>query len=70
MPGYAFSSPPPLDKDFNTVDVARIFDKLMIGLGFRDGYVAQGGDIGSMVGRILAVTSESCKGKRALYTIS
>ena len=25
----------------------------MIGLGFRDGYIAQGGDIGSFVARIL-----------------
>lgn len=28
-------------------DVARLFAKLAIGLGFRGGYVTQGGDIGS-----------------------
>lgn len=33
----------------------------MIGLGFGDGYISQGGDIGSFVTRILAVSSPSCK---------
>lgn len=49
--------------------MAYAVDALMIGLGFRDGYVAQGGDIGSFVARILgakfsakAVHSELCSG--------
>ncbi|KAF7968873.1 hypothetical protein HWV62_29144 [Athelia sp. TMB] len=61
MPGYTFSSRPPLDREFDTVDVARIFNKLMLGLGFGGGYVAQGGDFGSKVARILGVTYGSCK---------
>ncbi|KZP29804.1 putative epoxide hydrolase [Athelia psychrophila] len=61
VPGYAFSSPPPLDREFDTIDVARIFNKLMVGLGFGGGYVAQGGDIGSKIARILNVQYESCK---------
>lgn len=44
-------------------DVARIFDQLMIGLGFENGYVAQGGDVGSNIARILAVKYDSCKGE-------
>jgi hypothetical protein len=36
-------------------------DKLMIGLGFKEGYIAQGGDLGSYIARVVAVTSPSCK---------
>jgi microsomal epoxide hydrolase len=60
--GYTFSSGPPLDKAFLVDDVVRIFDTLMHQLGFSDGYVAQGGDIGSGLARRLAVGYESCKG--------
>ena len=62
LPGFAFSSPPPLSKDFKVIDVARLIDALMIQLGFESGYVAQGGDIGSKVARALAVRHKSCKG--------
>lgn len=66
-PGYAFSSPPPLDRDFKTEDVARIFNKLMIQLGFASGYVAQGGDLGSKLARILAVTYPEAKAAHLNY---
>ena len=61
LPGYGYTNGPPLDKNFDTEGMSRVLDKLMIGLGFGDGYVAQGGDIGSFISRILAVTSDSCK---------
>ncbi|KAF9892940.1 hypothetical protein FE257_000532 [Aspergillus nanangensis] len=61
LPGYVFSSGPPLDRNFTNDDSARILDQLMKGLGFSGGYVSQGGDIGSRVSRILAVDYESCK---------
>ncbi|KAF2091834.1 alpha/beta-hydrolase [Saccharata proteae CBS 121410] len=61
LPGYAFSSQPPLDKNFRGEDAARIMNKLMIQLGFESGYIAQGGDIGSFIARILAARYESCK---------
>ena len=64
LPGYTFSSPPPLDKDFHVEDVARLFDKLVIDLGFGDGYVVQGGDLGSKVARVMAVEHSSCKGQK------
>ena len=62
LPGYTFSSGPPLDKNFSTEDISRVFDQLMKDLGFESGYVAQGGDIGSRIARALAVDYESCKG--------
>ena len=61
LPGYGYSSGPPLTKNFEMQDMARIINKLMVGLGFGSGYVAQGGDIGSSVSRILAVDYPSCK---------
>lgn len=43
-------------------DMARIMDKLMVGLGLGDGYIAQGGDLGSIVARILGSTAPGCRG--------
>ncbi len=67
LPGYTFSSGPPLDRNFTTTDIARVLDQLMKDLGFESGYVAQGGDIGSRVARGLAVDHESCKGERPSF---
>ncbi|KAL4926916.1 epoxide hydrolase family protein [Aspergillus undulatus] len=61
LPGYAFSSGPPLDRDFTNADSTCIIDQLMRGLGFKSGYVSQGGDIGSRIARLLGVHYESCK---------
>jgi len=59
--GYAFSSPPPLDRDFTKVDEAEVMHKLMCGLGFQGGYAVQAGDWGSMIARIMAVKYDSVK---------
>ncbi|KAF5006726.1 hypothetical protein FDECE_6903 [Fusarium decemcellulare] len=61
LPGYTLSSGPPLDRDFTLADGARIMNQLMINLGFSNGYVAQGGDVGSMISRILSESSDECK---------
>lgn len=61
LPGYGYSSGPPLDRNWTTEKMAAVLDKLMVGLGFGNGYIAQGGDIGSFVSRVLGVTSEFCK---------
>lgn len=61
LPGYTFSDPPPMDTDFRIEDVARVLNSLAIGVGFGDGYVVQGGDIGSKVGRIMAAVHDECK---------
>lgn len=61
LPGYGYSSGPPLDRDYTVSDMARIIDQLMTGLGFGDGYVSQGGDIGSFVSRVLGGQYDTCK---------
>ncbi|KAF4632021.1 hypothetical protein G7Y89_g6112 [Cudoniella acicularis] len=58
-PGYAFSSPPPLNRDFSKADICAIMNQLMTDLGFGSGYIAQGGDIGSHVARELVSEYES-----------
>jgi microsomal epoxide hydrolase len=61
LPGYAFSSPPPLDRDFDLTDIARLFNSLMTkSLAFQS-YIVQGGDIGSKVSRVIAATYDACK---------
>jgi len=60
--GFGFSSAPPIDQEFVTLDNAYIIDKLMRGLGFRSGYIAQRGDVGSIVSCLLGERFEACKG--------
>ena len=61
LPGYTLSGGPPLDKDFGLEDVGRVLNQLMIDLGFGStGYVAQGGDVGSFVARLLG-SSKECR---------
>ncbi|GAA5987820.1 hypothetical protein JCM11641_004940 [Rhodosporidiobolus odoratus] len=61
LPGYGWSSPTPLDRFFSLKDGARLLDKLMVGLGYGDGYAVQGGDLGSGLARLLAVKHAACK---------
>lgn len=69
LPGYLFSSAPPLDRDFGLRDVARLMDSLMVDhLGFGEsGYIAQGGDVGSRVCRVLAAKYDRCRGTLLNY---
>ncbi|GAA6059359.1 hypothetical protein JCM10212_003257 [Sporobolomyces blumeae] len=60
MPGYAFSDAPKTSA-WRMDDTARLFDKLMVGLGY-ESYIAQGGDWGSICARILgSVHKDHCK---------
>ncbi|GAA5828924.1 hypothetical protein JCM11251_005920 [Rhodosporidiobolus azoricus] len=61
LPGYGWSQPPPVDRDFNMNDCARILDKLMAALGHGEGYAVQGGDIGAGLARLLAARYDACR---------
>lgn len=62
MIGTGFSSSTPLTKPFYTPDNARIWNKLMIALGFGEkGYIAHGCDVGTMVSEYMLAYDE-CKG--------
>ncbi|KAL7951790.1 Alpha/Beta hydrolase protein [Trichoderma barbatum] len=61
LPGYGLSDPPPSDRNFTVKDASRVIDHLMSNtLGFTS-YVAQGGDVGAGVARILGATHQNCK---------
>ena len=54
IPGYGFSSAP-TEPGFGAFQCAHVFQSLMVDvLGYEDGYVVQGGDWGSIIGRCLA----------------
>jgi pimeloyl-ACP methyl ester carboxylesterase len=53
IPGFAFSSNP-TTKGFNIHKIAETFNLLMISLGYEK-YVAQGGDWGSSISRVLGI---------------
>ena len=61
LPGVAFSSKPPLDKDWTGQDTARVLNQLIVDLGL-SGYIAQGGDVGSFISRMQAVAYNECRG--------
>ncbi|KAF2868816.1 epoxide hydrolase-like protein [Massariosphaeria phaeospora] len=61
LPGYTLSSGGPVDSDWTIVDSARVMNQLMLNLGFEK-YIAQGGDIGSFVGTLMAVHHDACVG--------
>ncbi|KAH8196082.1 hypothetical protein TruAng_009738 [Truncatella angustata] len=67
LPGYAFSSGPPHGKDFTLVDAALALDKLMSNLGFSEGYISQGGDLGQSIARYQAAFCDGCQGMHINY---
>jgi pimeloyl-ACP methyl ester carboxylesterase len=63
LPGFTLSSDPPLDRDWKVADTSRLMHKLLLSLGFgATGYLVQGGDIGSLVSRVIAATYPECRG--------
>jgi len=62
LPGYAYSSGPPVKKDYGIEMAAEALNNLMVGLGFGSGYLVHGGDLGSFMCRILAMKYDACKG--------
>ncbi|KAL1845396.1 hypothetical protein VTK73DRAFT_588 [Phialemonium thermophilum] len=61
LPGYTLSGGPPRTRDFTLSDAARAMHQLMVELGFGGGYVAQGGDVGYFLARIMSATYDGCK---------
>lgn len=53
LPGYGFSSSPSTKVMGTCESIAHVMDQLMVGLGFGNRYVAQGGDLGESSSRQL-----------------
>ncbi|UKZ57098.1 hypothetical protein TrVGV298_010950 [Trichoderma virens] len=61
LPSYGLSGSPSENVEMTLDLAARIMHQLMIDLGFSEGYVAQGGDLGSVLARIMSVKYKECK---------
>ncbi|KAL4789347.1 Alpha/Beta hydrolase protein [Aspergillus venezuelensis] len=61
LPDYCLSGPAISDVEMTLEKASRILNGLMVELGFGNGYVVQGGDLGSMLGRIMSVVYKGCK---------
>lgn len=61
LPDYGLSRSASQQAEMTLDQAARIMNQLMLDLGFGQGYVVQGGDLGSMLSRIMSVEYESCK---------
>ncbi|KPM34913.1 hypothetical protein AK830_g11649 [Neonectria ditissima] len=61
IPDYGLSSGPSQDIELNLEQAARVMNQLMLDLGFSSGYVAQGGDVGSWLTRLMSLRFTPCK---------
>jgi microsomal epoxide hydrolase len=61
LPGYTLGAELPKDRAWTLEDSSRVLNSLMKELGF-DKYIAQGGDVGSYLARIMAQKYETCVG--------
>ncbi|KAJ5675970.1 hypothetical protein N7462_008867 [Penicillium macrosclerotiorum] len=61
LPDYGLSSTRNQKVEMTLERSARIMNQLMVDLGFGEGYVAQGGDLGSLLARIMSIRFKECK---------
>ncbi|KAL7923104.1 Alpha/Beta hydrolase protein [Trichoderma austrokoningii] len=61
LPDYGLSGGPSENVEIKLDLAARVMHRLMIDLGFSNGYVAQGGDLGSILARIMSAKYDECK---------
>lgn len=61
LPDYGLSGGSTRNTEMSVVAAARIMNQLMVDLGFGKGYIAQGGDLGSMIARIMSENHAECK---------
>jgi microsomal epoxide hydrolase len=61
LPDYGLSGGGNRTTEMTIAQSARIMNQLMVDLGFGEGYAAQGGDLGSMLARVMSVHHKECK---------
>lgn len=62
LPGFTLSDAFPNDQNYGMEDAAQVIDHLVASVLGLSGYLVQGGDIGSRIGRILAARYDTCAG--------
>lgn len=61
IPDYGLSTRNSIDEEMTLPIAAQVMNELMVQLGLGQGYVAQGGDVGSMLARIMSSKFSGCK---------
>jgi microsomal epoxide hydrolase len=69
LPDYGLSGSSSENAEMTLDRAARIMHQLMMDLGFNEGYVAQGGDLGSMLARIMSAKYDECKAFHRKYSL-
>lgn len=64
VPGYGFTKIS-VNKNMTVFDASRILNKLMVKLGFTQ-YIAQGGDVGSMITKTVVEEYHECIGESSM----
>lgn len=67
LPDFGLSSGSSQNIEMTLDRAAFIMNQLMLDLGFAGGYVAQGGDLGSMLARLMSVRYNECKALHGTY---
>jgi pimeloyl-ACP methyl ester carboxylesterase len=70
LPDYGLSGSLSQDLEMTLERAASIINGLIIALGFEKGYITQGGDLGSMIARLMSVNHKECKAFYGMYSDS
>lgn len=68
LPDYGLSGGASGNVEMTLDRAARIMNQLMVDLGFGNGYIAQGGDLGSMLARMMSIEYKECKALHSMYS--
>lgn len=61
LPGFGYSSAPPLDRDWTLPDTARVLHNALMELGFQNGFIAHGCNLGGWISQEFARHYPTCK---------
>ena len=67
LPDFGLSNRSSQNVEMTLNRAASIMNQLMLNLGFGGGYIAQGGDLGCMLARIMSVQYNECKALHGTY---
>lgn len=67
LPDFGLSTRSSQKVEMTLDRAAFIMNQLMLDLGFGGGYIAQGGDLGSILARIMSVQYNECKALHGMY---
>jgi pimeloyl-ACP methyl ester carboxylesterase len=61
IPGYGYSSGAPVDKDWTLLDSVRVLHGVLMELGFKNGFISHGCNLGAWISQELGRNYPTCK---------